>query len=61
MTAPTKMSGMADANRPLAQIPTVLIFGQRPSTLLDCLKLLSHQAGIRRLTGNFFAVVYDWL
>jgi hypothetical protein len=60
MTAPTKMNGMVDASRPLAQIPTVLIFGQRPSrTLSDRLKLHSRQAGIRRLIGNFFAVVYD--
>jgi hypothetical protein len=29
-TAPTKMNGMADASRPLTQIPTVLIFGQAP-------------------------------
>jgi hypothetical protein len=64
MTAPTKMNGMADVSRPLAQIPTVLIFGQRLSrTLSDRLKLHSRQAGIRRLIGNFFAVVYDslWL
>jgi hypothetical protein len=27
MTAPTKMNGMADASRPLAQMPIVLIFG----------------------------------
>jgi hypothetical protein len=62
MTAPTKMNGMADASRPLAQIPTVLIVGQRPSrTLSDRLKLHSHQAGIGRLIGYFFAVVYDSL
>jgi hypothetical protein len=27
MTAPTKTNGMADARRPLAQIPILLIFG----------------------------------
>jgi hypothetical protein len=36
MTAPTKMNGMADASRPLAQMLTVLITSVEPGTSWIC-------------------------